>query len=316
MLHPQRVTMIAAPTKEPSIDVPHCVALEEHVRLLATEIGERNLRNRATFQALCSARDLIRTAFRSLGLEVREQEYQVDGRRLANIEVEFTGTAADGTAVVFGAHYDSAQGSPGADDNATGIAILLRLARVFATGEQPRKNLRLVAFTAEEPPFTRSKHMGSLVYAKRAEARGDAIEAMISLECLGSFYEGHRGRNAPFPLRHASPWRGDFLAVVSDFRSRNIARAVHQAASSAAVGRVRIRRILAPRWLPGVGSSDHWSFWKAGYPAAMLTDTGPLRSRHYHQSTDRPEYVDFVRLERAALLAERAAWTLVAGGDR
>jgi Zn-dependent M28 family amino/carboxypeptidase len=295
----------------PSPDLARCIDLEQSVRLLATEIGERNLRNGATFAALCAARDLIRATFENLGLEVREQVYDIEDRRVANIEVEFAGNADSPRVIVFGAHYDSAWGSPGANDNGTGIAVLLQLARVFATGERPRNTLRLVAFTAEEPPFTRTKHMGSRVYAKRARARRDKIEAMISLECLGSFYSGHRGKNAPFPLRYASPWRGDFLAIVSDLRSCAIGRVVQSAASLTAIGQVRVRRVVGPRWLPGVRSSDHWSFWKAGYRAAMLTDTAPLRSRHYHQPTDRPDHLDFVRLSRVALLVEHAAAMLL-----
>jgi hypothetical protein len=277
-------------------------SLEGFVRLFADEVGERNLRNRTTYRALCDAREAIAEGFESFGLDVRRQQYEIDGRPVANVEVELPAARPDAPVVVVGAHYDSARGSPGANDNATGLAVLLMLARVFAAQDRADKTLRLVAFTAEEPPFTRTPRMGSHVYAARARAAGENIEAMLSLDCLGCY-----GRDGlPLTLRYFPAWPTDFIAVASDFRSRAIGKVIAQSARLTAVGRIRLRRLIAPRLLPGIRSSDHWPFWKHGYRAALLTDTGPLRSRHYHKPTDRPEHIDFARLARVALLVERS----------
>jgi Zn-dependent M28 family amino/carboxypeptidase len=273
--------------------------LERHVRVLAEEIGERNLRDETRQRALGKARDYLYEALSRTGKQPAVQEFSAGGHVATNLEIEVEGHAASAGCIVIGAHYDTAHTSPGANDNATGVAVLLQLAEWFSSlgssGEPPPSaTLRFVLFSCEEPPFTRTPSMGSLVYAKRCQARGEQIGAMLSLETLGSFYEEHRGPEAPFPLNVFSPFRGDFVAVVGNLRSRSLAAQVERGFRTDSM--TRCLAFGAPGVLPGIKSSDHWSFWKYGYRAVMVTDTAPLRYRHYHRPTDRVQYVDFVRL--------------------
>lgn len=279
-------------------------AVETHNRLvrwvvtLSHTIGERNLRDIERYCSLRIAEEFLRSELTSAGIPFDRQAYSADGRDVANLEVVFGQPDAEQVWVV-GAHYDSAERSPGGNDNATGVALLLELAQSCARHSLPPDTaLRLVFFCTEEPPRTRTHQMGSAVYARRCRDRGDRLRGMISLETLGSFYEGHRGKDAPFPLNHLSPWRGDFLAVVGNMRSTRLVSEVSRALEPTVP--LRVRPFVAPQVMPLVRASDHWSFWNEGYPAVMLTDTAPIRTRHYHSPTDTPDRIDFVRLTRLA----------------
>jgi Zn-dependent M28 family amino/carboxypeptidase len=193
--------------------------------------------------------------------------------------------------VLVGAHYDSIRGGPGADDNATGTAALLALARGLSRGMQ--RTVRLVAFANEEHPHTRRRTMGSLVHARACRARRERIIAMLSLECLGFHVRDENARRGDGDLtrllRLVPVWT-DGAFVVSNFRSRRLGEWV--ASSLQQNGPLPIHRVTAPGFLPLAKSSDHWSFWKNGYPAVMITDAAPLRYRHYHRATDSVERID------------------------
>lgn len=271
--------------------------LREDVAALALDIGERNLRDEARYQRLLLARDFIAQRFTGMGLMVRPQRFVVEGQEVENLEVEIRGAVWPEDVLVVGAHYDSVRGSPGANDNASGVAALLALASAFArpAGLRPACTVRFVAFTTEEPPYTRTHHMGSAVYAARCRERKERVR-MLSLETLGSYFHGHRGPEAPFPWNVFSPWRGNFFAVVGNLASRGFVRRCES--SFPALPDVRCVGVTLPGFLPLVKSSDHWSFWKQGYPAVMVTDTAPLRYRHYHRDSDTFERVDFDTLGR------------------
>src|SRR5213075_3552905 len=151
------------------------------VRTLGDEIGERNMWRYAQLNA---AADFIENSFLRAGLQPRRDTYQVNSLSCDNIEVEIRGASSQ--IVLIGAHYDSVFGAPGANDNGSGVAALLALARRFA-GRKTQHTLRFVAFVNEEPPYFLSGEMGSLVYAGRCKARGDKISGMISLETIGYF---------------------------------------------------------------------------------------------------------------------------------
>jgi Zn-dependent M28 family amino/carboxypeptidase len=201
--------------------------------------------------------------------------------------------------VVVGAHYDSVEGgTPGADDNASGVAGLLALARRF--GKTPSaRTLRFVAFANEEPPYFQTEEMGSLVYARGCAARGERVVAMLSLETMGMFSEAPGTQHYPFPFDALSPSTGDFLAFVGNVRSTKLVRD--------AVATFRRTRMLpaegaaVPDLAPGVGWSDHWSFWQTGVPALMVTDTAPFRNANYHEESDTPETLDYRKLARAVV---------------
>jgi hypothetical protein len=277
-------------------------ALRRDVEALAVGIGERNLDHP---EALARAADWVAAALTLGGRAPSRLRYDAGGLPVENIELELApapGGPSPPEIVVVGAHYDSAPGSPGADDNASGVAAMLALARAFEGRPRPRA-LRFVGFVNEEPPYFQSDEMGSLVYARRCRARGDRIVAMISLETMGYFADAGGTQRYPFPLSVFYPSRGDFLGFVADYGSRELARGAVGAFREGATLPSEGAALVAQT--PGVGWSDHWSFWQAGYPAFMVTDTAPFRYPHYHTSRDLPGALDYERLARAVAGLER-----------
>ena len=264
--------------------------LRGHVRQLAGAIGPRNLQH---YPALKGAERYIEAEFARPGYTVRRQPFRAGGFEVANFEVERPGTTTPDRIVVIGAHYDSAGRSPGADDNASGVAVLLELARLYASATLHR-TVRFVAFVNEEPPHFMTETMGSLVYARAAASRGERIEAMLSLESLGYFNDERGSQRYPAPFSLFFPDRGNFLAMVSNFRSAPLLRTARSAFTSGT--RLPVIASPAPARIPGVGWSDHWSFWQQGYRAIMLTDTVPYRNPHYHSISDLPDPLDYTRL--------------------
>jgi Zn-dependent M28 family amino/carboxypeptidase len=192
-----------------------------------------------------------------------------------------------------GAHYDSVVGSPGANDNASGVAGLLALARRFA-GKPRGQTLRFVAFVNEEPPYFQTEEMGSLVYAKRCQARGDNISAMVSLETIGYFSDAPGSQKYPSAgLGFFYPSKGNFIGFVGNTRSRALLRSAVSAFKKER--KLPCEGASLPAVIPGIGWSDQWSFWQCGYPAIMVTDTAPFRYPHYHSSTDTPDKLDYDR---------------------
>ncbi len=258
---------------------------------LARGIGERNARR---YDALCEAAGFLERSLAQAGHQVLRQSYEIAGKRFSNLEVEVRGHARPDEIVVVGAHYDTAPGSPGANDNGSSLAALLALARHFSGVSTPR-TLRLVAFTNEEHPFTPTKQMGSRVYAMRCRERGEHVVGMLSLETIG-YCSREPGSQKLSLGGRLLPTTGDFLALVANRPSRELLDRVYR--SWQGHSRVTAQRVVLPTYFPGAWSSDHWSFWKAGYPALMLTDTAPLRYPHYHKPGDTPEQVQFGWLEQ------------------
>ena len=274
---------------------PLAARLEGHVTRLAAGIGERNVMR---YAALCAAAGYIRGEWEALGYAVATQPYEAGGRRCENLEIAIPGYDPAAGIILAGGHYDTVLGSPGADDNASAVAALIELARLLR-GATPRRTIKLVAFVNEEPPFFYFGDMGSRVYARAARARGDDIRLMLSLEMLGCYSDAPGSQRYPPLLRHFYPDRGDFIAFVSNLRSRRQLReavAAFRASSS-----FPCESLAAPAIVPGVAWSDHSSFWRAGYPALMVTDTAFYRYRHYHTAQDTPEKLDYARM--AAVVA-------------
>ena len=190
-----------------------------------------------------------------------------------------------------GAHYDTVSGSPGANDNGTGVAALLELARRLA-GRPARRTIRFVAFVNEEPPFFQTAEMGSVVYASAARARGDRIAGMLSLETMGYYSTVAGSQQYPAPeLSGLYPDVGNFIGFVANEASRPLLESASRA--FVANSSVPLRGAALPEALPGTGWSDHWSFWQAGYPAMMVTDTAPWRYPYYHTAEDTPDKLVF-----------------------
>lgn len=271
-----------------------CDALKADVWTLAGDIGERNVISR--YDALCASADYIDAALSKAGYQVRRQGYEIaglEGRPCYNLEVEIRGAVHPDDIVLIGAHYDSAEHSPGANDNASGVAVLLALARAFA-GTRPKRTLRFVAFVNEEPPFFWTRDMGSLVYARQCHIRNERIIAMLSLETLGYYSDEKGSQRYPLPLFSLFyPATGNFVGFIGNIRSRSLVRTV--AGSFRRTALCPSEAAALPGWITGVGWSDHWSFWREGYPAVMVTDTALFRYRWYHTPEDTPEKLNYDR---------------------
>lgn len=279
--------------------------LKADVTHLAGTIGERNL---IKYPQLLLARDFIRREWESMGYTVKPQAYRIGQRDYENLECLIPGQSR--YTVVVGAHYDSASGCPAADDNGSGVAALLALSRHFKQrAGKPRHSLRLVAFVNEEPPHFVASTMGSLVYARHCQKRADKIKAMLSLETLGYYSDQPGSQKYPPPLNLAYPSKGNFIAFVGNLESGPLVQrclgTFRKNASFPSEGAA-----LSDE-LPGVGWSDHWSFWQIGVPALMVTDTAPFRNPHYHQSSDTPEKLDYLRMARVVEGLQRVVEDLI-----
>jgi len=281
--------------------------LRAHVEVLAGQIGERNVFNP---QALERAAEYIEEQLAAVGYDMQRQAFQAAGTPCRNLIVEVPGTSRPDEIIVVGAHYDSVYGSPGANDNASGVAALLALAQRFA-GRTVGRTLRFAAFANEEQPWFQSAAMGSLVYARSCRQRGDRIVGMISLETIGYYSDVPGSQRYPPLLGWFYPSAGNFAAFVSNFRSRAWVRRVIRAFRRHA--QVPSQGASVP-WLPQVSWSDHSAFWKYGYAGLMITDTAPFRYPYYHTAEDTPDKLDYQRIARLVSGLE-AALADLAGAD-
>ncbi len=286
--------------------------LERFMGILCDQIGERNV---GLPDKLEQAAIWIQSTLGggNIGYDVRPEVYGLGAEggetgSVRNLIAELPGKSRRDEIVVVGAHYDSVKGSPGANDNGTGVAALLSLAQAMS-GEPQERTVRFVAFVNEEPPYFHTEEMGSLVHARGCQERGENVVAMISLETIGCFLDEAGSQKTPGGLEGAFPTTGNFLAFVGNPSSQFIADSARAAFMSAS----GIPAIAGgfPESVPGVAWSDHWSFWQAGYPAIMVTDTAPYRYAHYHLPTDTVDKVDFDKLESVVkgLEAVVKAWS-------
>jgi len=266
--------------------------LRHHVEELAGRIGERNVWRHDSLEAAAA---YLAAELRSAGYRVAEQPFTANGSRVCNLEAEIRGTRQPVEIVIVGAHYDSVIGSPGANDNASGCAALIEIARLLAA-RRPERTLRLVFFVNEEPPFFKTDLMGSVVYANRCRERNEKIVAMYSLETIGFYSNAPGSQHYPFPLGLFYPDTGNFIGFVGNLRSRKLVRQSLQAFRSTT--KFPSEGLVAPLPLTGIDWSDHWSFWQAGYPAVMVTDTALFRYSHYHTGQDLPQRLDYDQLAR------------------
>jgi len=264
--------------------------LRNYVEHLSVNIGERHYGVPANLR---QAEQYIEQTFSRISPNVHVQKFTARDHVFRNIWIEFRGTELPDEIIVIGGHYDTVYGSPGADDNATAVAALFETAKAFNL-IRLKRTVRFVAFANEEPPFFHTENMGSLHYAQQCRQAGDSITAMYCYESLG-YYTDEPGSQS-YPVRFLKwfyPDTGNFIAFVGDLGSKKLTRQTvrdfRDSAKFPSVG------FAAPRWMPGVSLSDHWSFWQYGYRAVMITDTPILRNPHYHKMSDRPEYIDFDR---------------------
>jgi Peptidase family M28 len=282
--------------------------LRLHVEQLAGKIGERNVFCPMALQAAAS---YIEHEWDQQGYAVTQIGYDVSGVRCLNLEITRSGGARQREILLLGAHYDTVTGSPGANDNASGISALLELSRLF-TGINPTLTVRFVAFVNEEPPFFMTRQQGSMVYAEAARRRGDDIRLMASIETIG-WYSSEPGSQSYPPLFNLFyPDRADFIGFVSNFRSR--AAMQRLAVAFRANSDFPLETAATFSFVPGVSWSDHRSFWRESYRAVMITDTAFYRYRHYHQPSDTPDKLVYPELARVTAGLFAAFSELAHGG--
>lgn len=266
--------------------------IEADVRVLASEIGPRGSLH---YEAANRAVEHLVSALEGFGYQPELLPFQVGDRGYRNVQATRIGESRPSEIVVVGAHYDTYDFTPGADDNASGVAAVLEVARQLADAN-PARTLRFVFFATEEPPFFNTEAMGSRVYARRMREEGQDIVAMLALETLG-FYAPEPGtQRYPPPFSLFYPDRGAFVGFVGNPASGSLLR--HALAVFRRETPFPSEGAVVPSLVPGVELSDHASFWRNGFEAIMITDTAPFRNPHYHRPTDTPETLDFDRMAR------------------
>lgn len=280
-VHPGALAPCRAAAVEPA-------ALRADVEALVERFAPRDLEHP---ENLDRAAAWIAGALRATGTAVSEQAYEVAGRTYRNVLAEFGPATPE--RIVVGAHYDTAGDTPGADDDASGVAGLLALARLLAHDPPPLRVV-LAAYTLEEPPAFGTAWMGSAVHARALSEAGARVRLMISLEMIGAFSGAEGSQRYPAVLGWFRPSRGNFVAVVGRWGQGAAVRDV--AAAMRAASPLPVETVVAPGAVGGADLSDHRSFWDHGHDAVMVTDTAFFRNARYHTDDDRPETLDYVRM--------------------
>jgi hypothetical protein len=263
--------------------------LRIHVRTLSEKLSPRD---ESHPQNLDLVAEYIRQEFEKTSGRVTEQPFSVRGETYKNIIVQFG--PETGERVVVGAHYDTAGPRPGADDNASGVAGLIELAKLLNRQTIPLC-IELVAYTLEEPPNFRTPEMGSAVLAASLKREGVRVRAMFSLEMIGYFDDTADSQSYPSPLLSSFyPSRGNFIAVVGNLGEGLLVRRIKGAMIRAST--LPVRSINAPAMISGIDFSDHLNYWNQGYPAVMITDTAFYRNHAYHSSEDTASKLDYRRM--------------------
>ena len=265
--------------------------LHRHVKYLTVDIGSRSAYE---YDQIEATKEYIVDCLKAFGYVPSFQTFTYNRKKYSNVIASRTGVKLPDETVIIGAHYDTARGTPGADDNASAVATLLEIARALKDFS-PDRTLKLIFFVVEEPPIFKSEQMGSYIYAKEAKARNEDIKAMICLEMLGYYTNEKDGQTYPFPIMsRVYPSTPNFIAIVGNLNSTSL---VGKVKNSLGVGsRIPVETLSALSFVPGVDFSDHRSFWKMGYPAVMVTDTAYYRNPNYHSETDTIDTLDFDKM--------------------
>lgn len=284
--------MVAQPSlrsSQPSTKQADAGRLREHVLALSQTFHPRDSENMANLDR-CA--DYIADELKRAGATVEFQKVPVRGSIYRNVIGRF-GTGKE-RKLILGAHYDSFDGTPGADDNASGVAGLLELARMIAA-DPPNAEIELVAYTLEEPPFFGGTEMGSSVHADSVAKEKSRIIGVIVLEMIGYFSDEPGSQNYPLPLLKAYyPGRGNFITVVSRWDQGRWIKDLKSAMQGSTA--LPVYSFRGPEALPGVDFSDHRNYWPHGIPAAMVTNTAFYRNTAYHSPDDTADRLDYDRM--------------------
>ncbi len=238
--------------------------------------------------------DFIKSIFSKYTDSVSNQTYLIGTLKYQNVICSFGTENAE--RIIIGAHYDVCQHQQGADDNATGIVGLLELARMLK-GQKLKYRIDLVAYTLEEPPFFRTEYMGSYIHAKSLVENKTKVFGMVSLEMLGYFKDEKGSQHYPLNiLKLIYGSRGNYITLVNKFHKGEFANKFNRKFKSTKA--IRTKKFVGPAKLTGIDFSDHLNYWKFGFSALMLTDTGFFRNENYHKTTDTMETLDIKRMSQ------------------
>jgi Zn-dependent M28 family amino/carboxypeptidase len=276
----------ANPNSERTVDPAR---LEAHVRKLSIELGPRDMDHIENLDRVAA---YIKDELSQTTAHVSEQAYRVQGKTYRNVVAHFGPESEE--RIIVGAHYDTAGPLPGADDNASGVAGLIELARLLGRQQLPLR-VELVAFSLEEPPYFRTTGMGSSVHAESLRIQNVQVRAMVSLEMIGYFSDAPNSQYFPVGVLSALyPSKGNFIGVVGRLGDGLLARKMKSAMRNATP--LPVYSINAPRFVAGVDFSDQLNYWDAGYRAVMVTDTAFYRNRNYHTAEDTADKLDYKRM--------------------
>jgi hypothetical protein len=276
----------ATPNQQRTVDPAR---LQAHVHKLSVEVSARD---QSHVENLDRVATYIKDEFSQFTASVSEQPYRVQGKSYRNVIAQFGPETEE--RIIVGAHYDAAGPLPGADDNASGVAGLIELARLLGQ-QQPPLRIELVAFTLEEPPYFGTKGMGSSVHAESLRQQNVRVRAMFSLEMIGYFSDAPNSQRFPGSVLSAFyPSTGNFISVVGRLGDWSLVRRTKAAMRSASP--LPVYSINAPTLVSGVDFSDQLNYWHAGYSAVMITDTAFYRNSNYHTAQDTEEKLDYKRM--------------------
>jgi Zn-dependent M28 family amino/carboxypeptidase len=274
--------------------------LRLHVDRLAGLIGPRTLEQPKTIEATIG---YLKGQWQEMGHDIRDETYDAIGNEATNLIVEKQGSKRPDQIVLLGAHYDTVFMTPGADDNASAVAVLLEVSRLLAN-HQGKRTARYVAFACEEPPYFSLDSMGSQHHARQSRKRGDEIVGMLCLEMVGYFKDEVGSQQVPPTIpkifHRLFPRRGNFLAAVGNLSSVKLCWAFRRGFKRG-TRRMPLLSICLPQTIHEIRMSDNGSFWDQGYPALMLTDTAFLRNPNYHLESDTPDTLDYARMTEVTL---------------
>ncbi|MBI1624114.1 M28 family peptidase [Comamonas suwonensis] len=285
--------------------------LRHHVRVLSEDYLGRGFDQPQTLQRVA---DYIVAELAQSGVTVERQRFEVDDQSYENLIARFGPTESSTPLLIMGAHYDRAltqEGvpTPGADDNASGVAGLLELARLLKQA-MPSGPVELVFYTLEEPPNFRTDDMGSYRHALSLQQRNQPVRLMLSVEMIGYYSDEAGSQSYPLaPLGWIYPDKGNFIALIGEMKNFGEMRRTKAVMRAAGGGPnpLGVHSLNAPRFVHGVDFSDHLNYWRLGYPAVMVTDTSFMRNPHYHQRTDTWERLDYTRMAQVVRMLAAVA---------
>ncbi len=283
--------------------------LESDIYYMSVRLGPRNT---FSYEQLQKCAEWIKKRWESQGYAVKSHKFSIQGKDYENLEIEIKGQKSPTEIVIVSAQYDTLPDSPGANNNASGVAVLLQLSNLLKNSS-PDRTIRLINFVNEEDPFFGTKWMGSLRYAEDSYRKHENIKIMISLDSIGIYKDEPGSQKLPFPFSEFYPDRGNFLAFIGNIPSRNYLKKVttgFKKGSSLLIGAG-----VAPEWVKGVTWSDHSSFWKFDYPGVQITDTGAYRSASHTTKEDTMEKINFDALSRVVAGMYCATIELARMGD-